>query len=359
MPTYDKHHRLAFFQWYDHESPDGPTHESILTYCNAPGSSRRSVSTCYRWIKERAQHGRWGPLRKRRKKNFSCLPHAHVMFLLNYFDNVNPCIGLIEMMVILEEEFHVHYSRQQIGSALKFSNYSQKTVEYTAIERDEEARAYYLNTMRPTYAGGLFSSDMLVYMDETHVNEKKARMRLGWSRRGTPVKKIVRRAIGLAGANSGLCAMNTSGMLCVRVVNTRADGTVDRVAVENWLVEDLLPRMNAYPAPNSVLIMDGASVHNGDAIEALCQQRGILVLYLPAYSPDYNPIELVFSAVKRKLRKVYDKYPQMNANELKHAFEFCLVNSCSPEHAIAYYDHCHIVVTAEERAQVNEWNNIL
>ena len=282
-----------------------------------------------------------------------------MIYLIDYINEINPCIGLIEMMVILEEEFHVHYSRQQIGSALKFSGFTQKSVEYTAIERNQAARAHYLHMMRPTYEGGFFSSDMLVFMDETHVNEKKARMRMGWSRKGTPVRKIVPRAIGLAGANSGLCAMNTSGMLCVHVVNTRADGTVDRIAVENWLVEDLLPMMNAYPAPNSVLIMDGASVHNGDAIEALCQQRGILVLYLPAYSPDYNPIELVFSAVKRKLRNVYDKYPQMNANELKHAFEFCLWNSCSAENAIAYYTNCNIVVTPEERAQVNEWNNII
>jgi len=209
-----------------------------------------------------------------------------MIFLFNYINEINTCIGLIEMMVILEEEFHVHYSRQQIGSALKFNNFTQKTVEYTAIERNEAARAHYLHMMRPTYKGGLFSSDMLVYMDETHVNEKIARMRMRWSRKGTPVRKIVPRAIGLAGANSGLCAMNTSGMLCVRVVNTCADGTVDRITVENWLVEDVVPRMNAHPAPNSVLIMDGASVHNGNAIEALCQQRGILVLYLPAYSPD-------------------------------------------------------------------------
>ena len=153
--------------------------------------------------------------------------------------------------------------------------------------------------------------------------------------------------------------MNTSGMLAVRVVNTRADGTVDREVVEAWLIEELLPLMNPYPAPNSVLIMDGASVHNVDNIEHLCQHRGILLMYLPAYSPDYNPIELVFSAVKRKLRKLYQKYPQISANELRGAFEFCLWNSCPTHHALAYFMHCYVFVTPEEAEQANEWNNVI
>jgi hypothetical protein len=174
---------------------------------------------------------------------------------LNYIDEIDPCIGIVEMAAVLEEQFHVNYSRQQIGAALDFNGYTQKSVEYVAIERNELVRAQYLQHIRPPHEGGLYSSNMFVFIDETHVNEGKARMRKGWSRRGTAVREIVRRAIGLGGANSGLCAMNSSGMLAVRVVNTRADGTVDHEVVETWLVEELLPLMNPYPQANSVLNM--------------------------------------------------------------------------------------------------------
>ncbi|MEM6590917.1 MAG: transposase, partial [Cyanobacteria bacterium P01_C01_bin.73] len=55
---------------------------------------------------------------------------------------------------------------------------------------------------------------------------------------------------------------------------------------ETWLAEQLLP---ALPY-GSVIICDNASFHKGGRIEALIQQAGCSLLYLPPYSPDLNPI---------------------------------------------------------------------
>ena len=57
-------------------------------------------------------------------------------------------------------------------------------------------------------------------------------------------------------------------MFSVKIVTTEIDGTLDAEKVQEWLVDELLPRMNPYPQTNSVLIMDCASVHNLDDIEA-------------------------------------------------------------------------------------------
>ena len=77
--------------------------------------------------------------------------------------------------------------------------------------------------------------------------------------------------------------------------------------------------MNPFPANNSLIIMDNAKIHRNprvrQMIEARCVPsagftpqtdewiRGCRLLYLPAYSPDYNPIELAFSKIKAFVRR--------------------------------------------------------
>ena len=72
-----------------------------------------------------------------------------------------------------------------------------------------------------------------------------------------------------------------------------------RADVERFFRVDLLPRL----LPGSVLVLDNASIHKGGNIERLVQGAGCRVLYLPSYSPDMNPIELIWSFVKRLVRR--------------------------------------------------------
>ena len=51
-----------------------------------------------------------------------------------------------------------------------------------------------------------------------------------------------------------------------------------------------LPKMNAYPGPYSVLVMDNASIHKGQHLIDICNAKGVRVEFLPPYSPDLNPV---------------------------------------------------------------------
>ena len=62
--------------------------------------------------------------------------------------------------------------------------------------------------------------------------------------------------------------------------------------------------MNKWPLPNSVLVINNASIHRVDGIREMVQEHGARLVYLPAYSPDFNPIELAFSSIKAWLRVV-------------------------------------------------------
>ena len=60
--------------------------------------------------------------------------------------------------------------------------------------------------------------------------------------------------------------------------------------------------MNPYPGDNSVIIMDNARIHHDNNLVELIEGLGCRVVFLPPYSPDYNPIETAFSTIKSWIR---------------------------------------------------------
>jgi DDE superfamily endonuclease len=58
---------------------------------------------------------------------------------------------------------------------------------------------------------------------------------------------------------------------------------------ETFLKSFVLPKCN--PGKNSVLVMDNASFHHPERIREMCEEAGAKLVYLPPYSPDFNPIE--------------------------------------------------------------------
>jgi transposase len=115
----------------------------------------------------------------------------------------------------------------------------------------------------------------------------------GWGKKGEPLIEAVpaRRGKNL----SVLGAFDIEGM----VATTSRLGALTRADFERFLQRDLLPLL----LPGSVLVLDNASIHKGGQIECLVSKAGCRVLYLPAYSPDLNPIELAWALVKRQVRK--------------------------------------------------------
>lgn len=56
--------------------------------------------------------------------------------------------------------------------------------------------------------------------------------------------------------------------------------------------------MQPYPNVNSVLVMDNAPIHKRGNIDILCEAAGVMLIYLPTFSPDLNPIEKSWSKMK-------------------------------------------------------------
>jgi len=69
-------------------------------------------------------------------------------------------------------------------------------------------------------------------------------------------------------------------------------------------VTSLLPQLLPFSGSNShsVVIMDNCSVHHVSEVVKMTEEVGAMVHFLPLYSPDFNPIELAFSKVKKSLK---------------------------------------------------------
>ena len=76
-------------------------------------------------------------------------------------------------------------------------------------------------------------------------------------------------------------------------------GTANTKLVITWVKELLLPNLNT----NSILIWDNASTHKSKELIQLVEKAGHIMLFLPPYSPDLNPIEHKWNELKQRLCK--------------------------------------------------------
>lgn len=107
--------------------------------------------------------------------------------------------------------------------------------------------------------------------------------------------------------------------------------SVDKNAFKAYLEMVLLPKLK----PGTTLIMDNWKVHHGSDITELVQSFGCKVLYLPTYSPDFNPIEYLFSKIKAFIKK----FRPLNLDDLMDVFSSATL-TISLQHIAHTFAHC-------------------
>ena len=77
------------------------------------------------------------------------------------------------------------------------------------------------------------------------------------------------------------------------------DGPINGASFRAYVEQVLVPTLN----PGDVVVMDNLGSHKGRAVRSAIRAAGAKLFFLPAYSPDLNPIEQVFAKMKALLRK--------------------------------------------------------
>jgi transposase len=94
-------------------------------------------------------------------------------------------------------------------------------------------------------------------------------------------------------------AIRATGFTAPRVI----DGTVNGERFKAYIAEVLVPALKK----GDTVIMDNLPAHKSTRIREMIEAAGARLLYLPPYSPDFNPIEMAFSKLKAMLRKAAER----------------------------------------------------
>lgn len=108
-------------------------------------------------------------------------------------------------------------------------------------------------------------------------------------------------------------------------------GPINRTAFEAYVAQLLVPALR----PGDIVVLDNLSSHKGQQTRQMIEAAGASVLFLPPYSPEFNPIENAFAKLKALLRKAGER----TADGLWDAIGR-LLQTITPTEAANYFSAC-------------------
>jgi len=206
----------------------------------------------------------------------------------------HPGIYLREIQSELLEIIGVNISLTSLCRFLSRVGFSRQKMKYAALQRDESLRSQFVTDV------SIYRLDMLIFLDESGLDKRAGLRKYGYSLRGRPPvchKMLIR------GERVSLIAfMSMAGVLDCQIVHGTVNGDTFYNFVEKFLLPHLMPFNGTNP--HSVVVLDNCSIHHIDEVVDMIHEVGALVHFLPPYSPDYNPIESLFSKLKTEIKAI-------------------------------------------------------
>ena len=124
-----------------------------------------------------------------------------------------------------------------------------------------------------------------------------------------------------------LAALTTKGLRAPMTIESPTDGDVFLAYLEQVLCPGL--------QPGQVVIMDNLAAHKVEGVRQRIEATGARLIYLPPYSPDFNPIEKAWSKIKQLLRSAKARTVEALENAVAEALA-----AITAENALAWFAHC-------------------
>jgi transposase len=167
-------------------------------------------------------------------------------------------------------------------------------------------------------------TERLVFVDEMGTNTSLSPA-YAWAPKGQRAYCSVPRN---RGANTTvLSSMSMEGM----GPSLTVEGATTSAVFEAYVEQVLAPTLRK----GQVVVMDNLSAHKGERVRQLIEERGCQLVYLPSYSPDFNPIEEAFSKIKGLVRKAEARTREALVEAIGWAL--CAVSS---RDARGFFEHC-------------------
>jgi len=121
-----------------------------------------------------------------------------------------------------------------------------------------------------------------------------------------------------------VAGLRVSGMVAPMVL----DGPINGIAFQAYVDQVLVPELE----PGDIVVMDNLGSHKGAGVRAAIEAAGASLLYLPPYSPEFNPIENAFAKLKAMLRKAAERTVEGLWNTIG-----CIVDAFTPHECANYF----------------------
>jgi len=164
----------------------------------------------------------------------------------------------------------------------------------------------------------------LVFLDETWASTNMTR-RYGRSRRGQ--RLIAKVPYGHWKTTTFVAALRHDGLTAPVVI----DGAINGELFLAYVRQQLVPTLKR----DDLVVMDNLSAHKVAGVREAIESVGATLVYLPPYSPDLNPIELVFSKLKWLVRSASPRTVERLWSFLGQALDHF-----SPDECLHYFQHC-------------------
>lgn len=235
------------------------------------------------------------------------------------------CMGLRELVM---ETFGVEVSRQLVHAMIRRSGYTFKRTRKRGISNKPDNRVAFCAAFASAY-----NSNSLVAIDESGFDQR-CRPVYGYAPRGRPA--IVKaRPSSDRRRFSLLMAISSSGQACRHLSDNPIKG------------KDFATFVSHLPfSPGTTLLLDNASIHKTLLVRQTAQQKGFALLYCPPYTPEFNPIELVFGVIKNRFYK--SRYTEQ-FKDLKASIEECVEHAAAPGTIQGCFRHVKKLTDSESK----------
>ena len=283
----------------------------------------------------------------------------HIQALRRIVDN-HPEYYLDEFAEELAYRTNSTFALSTISRVIKEEfNLSLQVCHEVARQRNENERKLYKHALC-TLLSVFEDLGMLVYIDETHKDRNASRRRRAWGKKNSGgvkldrwFKNTVRYTMIIACNINGFMTKTCQLVERDEISDEGAAGTVDGEAFKQWVENFLVPSLGDFSKgeKNSIVVMDNASTHMCYKVKDMINAKGAVLLYTAPYSPDLNPIEMMFNIYKSYLKR----------HEYEFAFDpigthWKAVHAVSGDDAIMEFRKCEVpfsedVLTSDEMAE--------
>src|SRR4051794_8845663 len=281
-----------------------------------------AASTAIKWLGRLRDSGERSARRQGRRPGSKLDPHRD--FLLAAVE-AEPDSTLGELQRRLVEERGV---RAGIGTIWTFLDRYDLTFKKKSAYAAEQNRPDVREEREDWFDGQLdLEPERLVFVDESFATTNMAR-RYGRAPRGVRLRAPIPH--GNRKKTTLVAGLRLSGVTATQML----DGSINADRFLAYVIEVLVPTL----APGDLVVIDNLSSHKSHPVRGAIEAVGAKLLFLPRYSPDFNPIEKAFSKLKALLRKAAERTVSGVRQAIRRILAGITPTECANFFAQAGYD---------------------